>query len=49
MELTLKLTIEQVNMVLASLGKQPYEVVFPLIEQIRTQLEPQLKKGEETF
>ena len=37
----LELTIEQVNVILASLGKQPYEAVAGVITEIQKQGGPQ--------
>jgi hypothetical protein len=47
MELTLKFNLEQVNIILASLGKQSYETVAPLIDSIRGQAQPQLQAAEQ--
>lgn len=41
---SLKLTVSQVNLLLAALSKQPYDVVAPMIENIRAQVVPQLPK-----
>ena len=46
MELTLKLNLEKVNILLASLGKMPYEAVFQLVEEIRSQVGPQLPQDQ---
>ena len=35
-------TIEEVNVIMAALGRSPYEAVFQLVEKIRTQAGPQL-------
>ena len=48
MEVTLTLTMEEVNAVLASLSKMPYEAVAPLIEKIVSQGELQIKGTEGT-
>lgn len=40
--LKFEFTIEEANMILGSLGKQPYEAVFPLIKNIQDQAQPQL-------
>lgn len=37
MEINLKLTVDEVNVVLQVLSKASYEVAAPLIEKIRTQ------------
>lgn len=46
MELHLKLSLDQVNIILAALGKQPFETVAPLIDSIRQQAQPQLQATE---
>ena len=48
MEVTLTLTMEEVNAVLASLSKMPYEAVAPLVQKIVSQGELQIKGTEET-
>lgn len=45
--ITLVLTLEQVNGILAILGKAPYEASAELINEIRNQGIPQLPKQEE--
>lgn len=37
----LDLTIQEANLILASLGKMPYEAVFALIEKIQAQAKEQ--------
>jgi hypothetical protein len=39
--LKLDLSIQEINLILASLGKLPYEVVFGLIEKIQAQAKEQ--------
>lgn len=39
-----ELTLDEANLVLAALGKQPFEVVAPLIGKIKQQAEPQLPR-----
>lgn len=39
-----KLTLEEANMVLGALGKQPFEVVAKLINNIQAQAQPQLER-----
>ena len=39
-----ELTLDEANLVLAALGKQPFEVVAALIQKIREQAEPQLPR-----
>ena len=48
MEVTLTLTMEEVNAVLASLSKMPYEAVAPLVQKIVSQGELQIKGTEGT-
>jgi hypothetical protein len=40
--LTFTLSIEDTNKIMASLGKQPYELVADLIHNLRVQAQPQL-------
>jgi len=37
----LDLSIQEINIILASLGKMPYEAVFELVEKIRSQAKEQ--------
>jgi hypothetical protein len=37
-------TIDEVNVIMASLGKAPYESVFQLVEKIREQAAPQIQQ-----
>lgn len=46
MELTYKLTLEQTNVILAALGKIPYEAAAPVVDVIRQQAQPQLQAQE---
>lgn len=39
----LDLTIAEINLVLASLGRMPYEAVFGLIEKIQAQAKEQVE------
>lgn len=39
----LELTLEEVNGVLGSLGKMPYELAYPLIDKIKSQAMPQVQ------
>ena len=41
------LTLDEANLVLAALGKQPFEVVAGLINNIKTQAEPQIPRVQE--
>ena len=45
--MTLELTLEEINAIMAMLGRQPYEQVEGLIAKIRAQAIPQLPKSEE--
>ena len=40
--MTLELTLEEINAIMALLGRQPYEQVEHLIKKIRDQAVPQL-------
>ena len=42
--ITLTLNVNEVNNILAALGKGPYEVVEPLIAKIRAQAVPQVEE-----
>jgi len=37
----LDLSIQEINIILASLGRMPYEAVFELVEKIRSQAKEQ--------
>ena len=41
-EITLKLTVNEVNVILAALSKLPYDQVFELVAKVKTQGENQL-------
>lgn len=41
--ITLSLPLDAVNLIMASLGKMPFEVVSPLVDEIRRQVAPQLQ------
>lgn len=43
--IVLEMTLEETNLVLASLARQPYEAVFKTVEKIREQAERQLKEA----
>lgn len=45
-ELELKLAIEEVNLVLGALSKQPYEIVAKLINKITTEAQKQINDAE---
>jgi len=42
----LELELQEVNMVLVSLGKHPFEEVFVLVEKIKAQVVPQVQEAE---
>lgn len=42
MDINLNLTLEETNLVLAILGKQPYEIVFSVVDKIKGQVGPQI-------
>jgi hypothetical protein len=46
-ELTLTLTIEEVNIILDSLGNRPFKEVFGLINNIQNQASSQLVKSDQ--
>lgn len=41
--ITLSLPLDTINLIMASLGKAPFEIVSSLIEEIRRQVAPQLQ------
>jgi hypothetical protein len=41
--LKLDLSVQEVNAILAGLGRLPYEAVFELVEKIRTQAKEQVE------
>ena len=43
----LNLSVDEVNVIMGALGRQPYEQVEGLIAKIREQAIPQLPKAEE--
>lgn len=47
MELNFKLSVEEANLVLAALAKQPFETVVNLITKIQEQAKTQIDKGTE--
>jgi len=46
MNLNLELTIDEVNMILRSLGKHPFDEIAALIGKIKAQGEPQVAAAE---
>lgn len=45
-DITLKLSVGQINLILEALGNQPYLRVYELIELLQTQAQAQLSKPE---
>ena len=43
MNIKLDLTVEEVNTIMAALGKAPYELSAPVIDKIRVQATPQVQ------
>ena len=46
-ELTLKLSLEKMNTVMAALGRMPFEQVFQLVGEINQQLQPQVESAKQ--
>lgn len=46
MEITITLSLEELNGVMAALGNMPYVQAAPLVDKIRNQAAPQLKATE---
>jgi len=46
-EITLVLTLNDVNLILAALGKLPYEAVADIVPKIKTQGQAQLTEPQE--
>jgi len=42
----LDLSVQEINIILASLGRMPYEAVFELVEKIRNQAKEQVQTKE---
>jgi len=42
--LKLELTLEEINIVFAGLGKLPFEAVFQVVKKVEEQVGPQLKE-----
>jgi len=42
-----ELDINEVNVIMAALGRMPYETVFALVDKIRAQAAPQLEQVKE--
>ncbi|MBD1857658.1 MULTISPECIES: hypothetical protein [Leptolyngbya] len=43
-QLSLNLTVQEINLILDALGEQPYKQVFPLVEKIKAQAEAQVRQ-----
>jgi hypothetical protein len=39
-------TLDEINIIMASLGKAPYESVFQVIDKIKEQAQPQLAEAQ---
>jgi|APCry1669188879_1035177.scaffolds.fasta_scaffold233127_2 hypothetical protein len=39
-----ELTFEEINLIMVSLGRMPYESVFQLVEKLKSQATPQLQQ-----
>ena len=48
MKLTFEFTVEQVNTILAMLGRGPFDAVAALIADIQNQAQPQLQSQQQT-
>lgn len=46
MEVTLKLTLDNVNLILGTLGEAPYKLSSPLVDNIKAQVVPQLQAAQ---
>jgi hypothetical protein len=46
--LKLELTLDQLNVIMASMGKMPYETVFQVIREIEIQVQPQIKAEDKS-
>lgn len=46
--LDIKLNIDQINVILATMGKLPYESIAPLMNSIQAQANAQLQQIQET-
>lgn len=48
MNITFTLSVDETNIILASLAKQPFETVAELIGKLRTEADKQIKDAEES-
>ena len=46
-KINLALSVEEVNVIMAALGKLPYEAAFSVVETVRNQAIPQLQAAQE--
>ena len=46
--LTLQLTLDEVNFILASMGKMPYDQAAPVVKKVTEQATTQLKEAAQT-
>jgi hypothetical protein len=47
MEITITLSLEELNGVMTALGNMPYVQAAPLVDKIRNQAQPQLKTADQ--
>lgn len=47
-EVTIKITVDELNIVLQSLGKMPLEAVFQVFAKLKTQGQEQISAPDET-
>jgi hypothetical protein len=47
-EVTLKLSVDNVNKILSALGQMPYQAVFELVEDMKNQVIPQIQQKPAT-
>ena len=47
MEITLKLKLEMVNIIMAALGEAPFKISEPVINEIKLQAAPQVQVAQE--
>ena len=46
-DLTITLSLEKMNVVMAALGRMPFDQVFQLVNELNQQLQPQLQPLQE--
>lgn len=47
MNLKFELNLDETNIILAALGKMPYEASAPVVDKLRQQAQPQLQQQEQ--